>query len=311
MSTYLITGGAGFIGSNLVRELLERNETVRVLDNMATGRKENLEDIMDKIEFINGDFTNSEIAQTAAEGVDFIIHLGAIPSVQRSVENPERSHNSNTLGTLNMLLAARDKNVKRFVYAASSSAYGDSPIMPKREDMPTMPKSPYAAQKLMGEMYCKIFFQLFGLETVSLRFFNVFGPHQDPNSTYSAVIPLFIKKIAAGESPIIFGDGETSRDFTYVKNNVTACLLACKADKRCLGETINIACGGEYSLNQLVQYINKILNKDLKPVYKLERKGDVKHSLADISKAKELLGYDVTVDFEEGLRRTVEYYTKG
>lgn len=309
-SKYLVTGGAGFIGSNIVKKLLENGENVRVLDNLSTGKTENIKPYLDKIEFINGDFTDLEIAKNAVKGIDYVLHQGAIPSVPRSIDDPIKTNNSNILGTLNMLIASRDAGVKRFVYASSSSAYGDSPIMPKVESMNVAPKSPYAIQKLTAEQYCQIFHKIYGLETVCLRYFNVFGPNQDPESVYSAVIPLFIKKIIKGGSPIIYGDGNTSRDFTYVDNNVDANLKACSAPKECAGEVINIACGYEMSLNELVEKINKFLKTKVKPVYKEERKGDVKHSLADISKAKKFLGYKPVVNFDDGLEKTIEFYRK-
>lgn len=308
MSTYLVTGGAGFIGSNIVKKLLECDEQVKVLDDYSTGKPLNIEPFLSQIEFIEGDFTNLDVARKAVSGVDYVLHQGAIPSVPRSVDDPIKTNNANILGTLNMLIASRDARVKRFVYAASSSAYGDSPVMPKVETMPTAPKSPYAIQKLTGEYYCQNFFTLYGLETVCLRYFNVFGPNQDPTSVYSAVIPLFIKKILAGESPVIYGDGKTSRDFTFVDNNVDAVLRACHAPKECAGEVINVACGYEISLNQLVEKINTELGLSITPVYNDERRGDVKHSLADISKAERLLGYTPIVSFDEGLRRTIEFY---
>ena len=308
MSKYLVTGGAGFIGSNIVRTLVERGESVRVLDNLSTGKIKNIEKFLKDIEYIEGDFTDLEVAKKAVDGVDYVLHQGAIPSVPRSIDDPIKTNDANILGTLNMLLASRDAGVKRFVYAASSSAYGDSPIMPKVETMGIRPKSPYAIQKLTGEQYCQNFYTLFGLETVCLRYFNVFGPNQDPESVYSAVIPMFIKKMLKGESPVIYGDGNTSRDFTYVENNVDANLRACVVEKICAGEVINIACGYEISLNGLVEKINEILGTHITPVYKEERKGDVKHSLADISKAKKLLDYGPIVNFEDGLRKTVEFY---
>lgn len=308
MSKYLVTGGAGFIGSNIVKKLVERGEQVRVLDNYSTGKQENITPFLDKIEFLEGDFTDIGIAKKAVSGVDYVLHQGAIPSVPRSVDDPIKTNNANILGTLTMLIVSRDAGVKRFVYAASSSAYGDSPVMPKVETMPVAPKSPYAIQKLTGEQYCQNFYTLYGLETVCLRYFNVFGPNQDPTSVYSAVIPLFIKKMLAGESPIIYGDGETSRDFTYVDNNVDAVLRACVASKECAGEVINIACGYEISLNQLIEKINTELGMSITPVYNDERKGDVKHSLGDISKAERLLGYTPSVSFEEGLKKTIEFY---
>ncbi len=310
MAKYLVTGGAGFIGSNIVRKLVELGENVRIIDNFSTGKRENLAPFLDKIELIEGDFSDLDTAKKATAGIDYVLHQGAIPSVPRSVENPIETDRANVLGTLTMLMASRDAGVKRFVYAASSSAYGDSPVMPKEESMPTAPKSPYAIQKLTGEQYCQNFHTLFGLETVCLRYFNVFGPNQDPESVYSAVIPLFIKKMLRGETPTIFGDGETSRDFTYVDNNVDACLKACVAPKECAGQVINVACGSEISLNQLVEKINKILGTNISPKYEAERVGDVKHSLGDISKAKKLLGYAGAIDFDEGLKRTVEFYRK-
>lgn len=308
MSKYIVTGGAGFIGSNIVKRLLEDGHQVRVLDNLSTGKFQNIESFLKQIEFIQGDFTNLEIAKKSVEGMDYVLHQGAIPSVPRSIDDPLQTNDANILGTLNMLIASRDAGIKRFVYAASSSAYGDSPTMPKVETMPTSPKSPYAIQKLTGEQYCQNFYALYGLETVCLRYFNVFGPNQDPESVYSAVIPIFIKKILKGESPVIYGDGETSRDFTYVDNNVDANIRASMTNKACAGEVINIACGYEISLNELVQKINEILGTSIKPMYKEERRGDVKHSLADISKAKKLLVYIPNINFEDGLRKTIEFY---
>lgn len=308
MSKYLITGGAGFIGSNIVRKLLELGEEVRVLDNLSTGKIENIKPFLEKIEFIEGDFTDLEVAKKGVEGIEYVLHQGAIPSVPRSVDDPLKTNNANVLGTLNMLVASRDRGVKRFVYAASSSAYGDSAVMPKEENMNVAPMTPYAIQKLTGEQYCQSFYRLYGLETVCLRYFNVFGPNQDPESVYSAVIPLFIKKILKGEAPVIYGDGDISRDFTYVDNNIDANLKACLAPKEVAGEVINIATGYEISLDQLVEKINEILGTKIKPVYKEGRKGDIKHSLADISKAKKLLGYEPLINFDEGLKRTVEFY---
>lgn len=308
MAKYLVTGGAGFIGSNIVKRLVEEGKEVRVLDNLSTGKRKNIELFMDKVEFVEGDFGDLDVARSAVKGVDYVIHTGAIPSVPRSIDDPVKTNAANITGTLNLLIASRDEKVKRFVYSASSSAYGDSKVMPKEETMPTAPKSPYAIQKLVGEMYCQNFYKLFGLETVCLRYFNVFGPNQDPESVYSAVIPLFIKKLQKGESPVILGDGTTSRDFTYVDNNVDANLRACVAGSECAGEVINIACGYEISLNQLVEKINAEIGTDAKPEYKHERAGDVKHSLADISKAERLLGYKPLVSFDEGLKKTIEFY---
>jgi len=306
MSKYLITGGAGFIGSNIVKTLVNNGEDVRVLDNLSTGTLENIKPFLKQIEFIEGDITNLEIARKSVSKIDFVLHHAAIPSVQRSIDEPIITNNSNILGTLNMLIASRDARIKRFIYAASSSAYGDSPMKPKNESMETDPKSIYATQKLTGEQYCRNFYTLYGLETICLRYFNVFGPNQDPKSVYSAVIPLFIRKMLNNESPIIYGDGYTSRDFTFVDNNVDANLRACTASRECNGEVMNIACGYEISLNQLVQKINQALGTNIKPVYKDERKGDIKHSLADISKAKKLLQYKPIISFEDGLNRTIE-----
>ena len=308
MTKYLVTGGAGFIGSNIVKKLLEKGETVRVLDNYATGRKKNIQKYLKDIEFVKGDLANLKDCKKAVKGIDYILHQGAVPSVPRSVNDPIWTNNANINGTLNILIAARDAQIRRLVYAGSSSAYGDSPVMPKIETMENRPKSPYAIQKLTGEQYCQNFTKLYGLETVVIRYFNVFGPQQDPGSVYSAVIPLFIKAILKDKQPTIYGDGLTSRDFTYVDNVVSANLLACTAPKLATGEVINVACGYEVSLNQLVEKINQVLGKNIKPKYAAERVGDVKHSLADIGKAKKLLGYKPLVTFEEGLAQTIEYY---
>ncbi len=308
MARYLVTGGAGFIGSNITKRLLAKGETVRILDNLATGRMKNIEPILSKIEFHKGDLTNLDDCRKAVKDVDFVLHHAAVPSVPRSVDDPILTNAANIDGTLNMLVAARDAKVKRFVYAASSSAYGDSPVMPKVETMETRPKSPYAVQKLVGEQYCQLFFKLYGLETICLRYFNVFGPNQDPNSVYSAVIPLFIKAIFKDKQPIIFGDGLTSRDFTYVDNNIEANILACTAPKAAAGEIINLACGYEISLNQLAEKINSYLGKKIGVSYQPERVGDVKHSLADIAKAERLLGYKPLITFDDGLAKTIEFY---
>lgn len=308
MATYLVTGGAGFIGSNLTKALIERGEKVRVFDNFATGRRKNLDGYYNKIELLEGDFSDLAACQKAVAGIDYVLHQGAVPSVPRSVDDPLWTNKSNIDGTLNMLVAARDAGVKRLVYAASSSAYGDSPVMPKVETMPVSPKSPYALQKLAGEYYCQLFHTLYGLETVAIRYFNVFGPNQDPSSVYSAVIPLFIKLILEDKQPVINGDGLTSRDFTYIDNVIQGNLLACTAPKAAVGEVINVACGDEISLNQLVEKINIYLKKDIKPLYREERVGDVKHSLADISKAQKLLSYNPVVTFDDGLAKTIEFY---
>ena len=307
MTTYLVTGGAGFIGSNIVAALVARGERVRVLDDYSTGRRENLALVLDRIELLKGDLRDLKTCRRAAEGVEYVLHQGAVPSVQRSVDDPLASNEANVNGTLNLLVAARDAHVRRVVYASSSSVYGDSPTLPKCEDMPTAPKSPYATSKLAAEHYCRAFTEVYGLETVSLRYFNVFGPRQDPTSEYSAVIPLFIGAMLAGRRPTVYGDGLQSRDFTYVDNNVQANLLAATAPG-VAGQTFNIACGERYSLLDLIAALNRILGTDIEPLYGPPRPGDVKHSLADITLAQERLGYVVRVGFEEGLERTVAWY---
>ena len=307
MTTYLVTGGAGFIGSNIVAALVARGERVRVLDDYSTGRRENLALVLDRIELLKGDLRDLKTCRRAAEGVEYVLHQGAVPSVQRSVDDPLASNEANVNGTLNLLVAARDAHVRRVVYASSSSVYGDSPTLPKREDMPTLPKSPYATSKLAAEHYCRAFTEVYGLETVSLRYFNVFGPRQDPTSEYSAVIPLFIGAMLAGRQPTVYGDGLQSRDFTYVDNNVQANLLAATAPG-VAGQVFNIACGERYSLLDLIAALNRILGTDIEPVFGPLRPGDVKHSLADITLAQEKLDYAVRVGFEEGLERTVAWY---
>ena len=309
MEKYLVTGGAGFIGSNIVKKILEQGDYVRVLDNFSTGRRENIAEFIGNpnFELIEGDITDLETVQKSLNGIDFVLHQAAIPSVQRSVEDPLKSNNSNINGTLNMLLAAREAKIKRFVYAASSSAYGDNTALPKKEDMPVMPISPYALQKYAGERYCQIFWKLYGLETICLRYFNVFGPKQDPNSQYSAVIPKFIGAMLKNEKPVIFGTGEQSRDFTFVENVVSANLLAVKAEKG-FGEVFNVGCGEQISLSQLLDIIKEILGKDIEPEYKEFRMGDVLHTRADISKGKEFIGYAPKINTKEGLTKTVEWY---
>lgn len=309
MPTYLITGGAGFIGSNLVHELVNRGETVRVVDDFSTGRAENLAAVKDKIDLIEGDIDDLEICRRAVAGIDYILHHAAIPSVQRSVEDPLTSNRANADGTLKLLVAARDAGARRLVYASSSSLYGDSPTLPKQERMAPSPKSPYAVAKLSGEYYCQVFSEVYGLETVCLRYFNVFGPRQDPTSPYSAVIPLFIKAMLLDQSPIIFGDGRQTRDFTYVQNNIEANLLALTTPN-IGGEVFNIACGYEYSLLDLIEALNDILGKRIEPTFAPPRAGEVLRSVADIGLARQRLGYDPAVDFREGLRRTVEWYRK-
>jgi len=305
---YLVTGGAGFIGSNLVKKLLEMNEDVRILDNFATGKRENILPLINNphLTVIEGDLRSFHIVRTAVKGVDYILHQGALPSVPRSINDPITTNDVNILGTLNILEAAKEFGVKRVICASSSSIYGNSETLPKVETMPVNPMSPYALTKYAQERYCQIYYNLYGLETVALRYFNVFGPNQDPTSQYSAVIPKFIKLMSEDKEPVIYGDGTQSRDFTYVENVVYANLLASNAEKAA-GEVINIACGESYTLLELVKMLNEILGKNIEPRFAPERTGDVKHSLAGIEKAKELLGYEVKVDFKEGLARTIEF----
>jgi nucleoside-diphosphate-sugar epimerase len=307
MSVFLVTGGAGFIGSNLVEELVRRGEKVRVLDNFSTGKRENLTPYMDQIELVEGDIRSYHIVRKAVEAVDFVLHQAALPSVPRSIADPVTTNEVNVGGTLNILDAAKDAGVKRLVFASSSSIYGDNEKLPKTEDMTPRPMSPYAVAKLAGEKYCQVFFTIFGLKTVSLRYFNVFGPRQDPTSQYSAVIPKFVSMIKKGESPLIFGDGEQSRDFTFVKNVVHANLLACAEHENTAGQVFNIACGKRITLNRLVELINEALGMDVKPKYLESRAGDVKHSLANIEKAQQTFGYKSKVDFESGLKSLINY----
>ena len=304
---FLVTGGAGFIGSNIVQRLVEKGYSVRVLDNFATGNRMNLNEIKDDIELVEGDIRDFWTVVKATKGIDYILHQAALPSVPRSIDNPLTTTEVNINGTLNILEAARFNNVQRIVYASSSSVYGDSPVMPKEESMKPMPKSPYAITKLAGEEYCMNFHKLYGLETVAIRYFNVFGPKQNPFSQYSAVIPKFITLLKQGKAPTIFGDGLTSRDFTFIENVVNANLLACEK-KAAAGNVINIACNKAYTLNEMVEKLNKIIGTNLEPLHGPDKKGDVKHSLADITKAREILKYEVQVDFDEGLKKTVEWF---
>ena len=309
---YLVTGGAGFIGSNLVSALLAEGRKVRVLDNFLTGKRENLlglaERYGDSFQLIEGDLRDIEATRRAAEGAEFVLHQGALPSVPRSVADPVLSNEINVSGTVNLLVAARDAGVKRVVFAASSSAYGDTPELPKRESMTPNPKSPYAAQKFAGEQYMRIFHEVYGLETVSLRYFNVFGPNQDPASTYAAVIPRFITAVLTGTPPTIYGDGLQTRDFTYIDNVVRANVQACEAPKEACGKVVNIACGDRVSLLDILEIVYGLAGRRVAPRFEPLRAGDVRDSLADITLAKELLGYEPRVGFPEGLYRTFDFF---
>src|SRR5580692_5429246 len=309
MSVYLITGIGGFIGSSLARELLQRGEQVRGVDNFSTGKRENLAEIQKQIDFREADILDLDAMKSACAGADYVLHQAAIPSVPKSVLDPLGSNRANVDGTVNVLVAARDAKVKRLVYAASSSAYGDTPTLPKHERMMPDPISPYAVAKLASEYYMVSFHRCYGLETVALRYFNVFGPRQDPSSPYSGVLAKFITVMLRGEQPTIYGDGEQSRDFTYIDNVVEGNLLACKAPAaKAAGQVFNVATGRRVSLNETFKLLQGLTSYSGQPKYEPERGGDIKHSLADISKAEAALGYKPKVDFEEGLRRTVEWY---
>jgi nucleoside-diphosphate-sugar epimerase len=305
MASYLVTGGAGFIGSHLTEELVRRGHQVRVVDNLITGKRRNLDHILG-VEFLEGDLADMSVCVRAVQGVDFVLHQAAIPSVPRSVKDPVTSNRANIDGSLNILVAARDAGVRRLVYAGSSSAYGNTPTLPKREDMPTSPLSPYALQKLVAEQYCRMFTQLYGLETVTIRYFNVFGPRQDPGSPYSGVISLFSTAVLEARRPTIYGDGEQTRDFTYVANVVDGVLRACEAPGAA-GEVINVATGNRISLNGLLATLNAIAGTNVEAIHAEPRLGDVKDSLADISKANRLLGYTPLVNLEDGLKRTLAW----
>jgi len=320
--TYLVTGGAGFIGSNIVETLLKRGEKVRVLDDFSTGKRGNLSfDIKATVEVIEGDIRDLGTCQRAVKNVRFVLHHAALGSVQRSVEDPLSTHEINLKGTLNMLLASRDGGVKRFVYASSSSVYGDQAdegtaagdpefVSPKTERMTPDPLSPYAASKLAGELYCRLFCRLYGLGTVSLRYFNVFGKRQDPESEYAAVIPRFIQALLTGTPPVIYGDGKQSRDFTHVDDVVRANFMALSAPGECLGGVFNIACGRRYSLLELLGELQALVGKRMEPTFADARKGDVRHSMADISLAIEVLGFRPESTFSQGLEATIDWYRK-
>jgi UDP-N-acetylglucosamine/UDP-N-acetyl-alpha-D-glucosaminouronate 4-epimerase len=307
MALYLVTGGAGFIGSHLVDELLRRGEAVRVLDNLSTGHAENLAAVRQKIGWHENDIRNLDAIRPCFEGVDYVVHLAAIPSVPRSIEDPLTSNSVNLDGTLNVLVAARDAAVKRVVFSASSAAYGDHPVLPRVESQEPRPLSPYALAKLASEYYCQIFTRVYGLETVALRYFNIFGPRQSPDSPYSGVLSLFIAAYMRGDTPTIFGDGEQSRDFTYVHNAVDATLRACQAEGPA-GKVINVGTGGRFTLNEIISMLNAIFGRQVTPRYAAPRTGDVKHSHADITLARELLGYEPKIRFEEGLKKTVAWF---
>jgi nucleoside-diphosphate-sugar epimerase len=309
VAIYLITGVAGFIGSSLARAVLAQGDEVRGIDNFSTGKRENLDEILGKIDFREVDLLNLDALHDACRGVDYIFHEAAIPSVPKSVLDPLGSNRANVDGTVHLLIAARDAKVKRVVYAASSSAYGDTPTLPKHEGMVPNPNSPYAVAKLTGEYYMTSFYRCYGLETVSLRYFNIFGPRQDPSSPYSGVLAKFITQMLDGEQPTIFGDGAQSRDFTYIQNAVEANLLAIKAPaSQAAGQVFNVATGERADLNQAFELLKKITGYTDDVKYAPARSGDVKHSLADLSRIEKHLGYKPKVDFEEGLRRTVDWY---
>jgi UDP-glucose 4-epimerase len=309
LAKYLITGVAGFIGSALARALLARGESVRGIDNFSTGRRENIAKILVHMEFHEADLLDLDAARKACEGIDFVLHGAAIPSVPKSLQDPMGSNRANVDATVSLLVAAHDAKVRRVVYAASSSAYGDTPVLPQREDMTPNPISPYAVAKLAGEHYMRSFYRCYGLETVSLRYFNVFGPRQDPTSQYSGVLAKFITMMLRDETPTIYGDGSQSRDFTYIDNAVAANLLACAAPaSEVAGQTFNIATGRRVDLNEAVAVLQKLTGYPGKVNHGAERSGDIKHSLADLTRAKQALGYQPKVDFESGLAQTIQWY---
>jgi nucleoside-diphosphate-sugar epimerase len=311
MATYLITGVAGFIGSSLARAVVERGGQVRGIDNLSTGKRENLAEILPRVDFLEADILDAAAMSAACRGVEYVLHHAAIPSVPKSVVDPAGNNRANLDGTVSVLVAARDAKVKRVVYAASSSAYGDTPTLPKHEDMPPSPISPYAVAKLASEYYMISFCRCYGLETVCLRYFNIFGPRQDPASPYSGVLAKFITQMLRGEAPTILGDGAQSRDFTYVDNAVEANLLACQAPaSEVAGKVFNVATGRRADLNETFRILKKLTGYSGEAKYGPERAGDVKHSLADLSRAEKHLGYRPSVDFEEGLRRTIEWYRR-
>jgi nucleoside-diphosphate-sugar epimerase len=308
MPHYLVTGGAGFIGSHLAEALVARGEQVRVVDSLITGKRQNLAHLP-QVEFLEGDLADLDVARAAVQGVDYVLHQAAIPSVPRSVQDPVTTNRANVDATVSLLVAARDAGVRRVVYAGSSSAYGNTPTLPKVETMAPAPLSPYALQKLVAEQYCQLFTELYGLETVTIRYFNVFGPRQDPSSPYSGVISLFISALCQGRRPTIYGDGGQSRDFTYVANVVDGVLRACHAEGAS-GHVINVATGGRVSLNELFRTIRDLVDADVEPIYSEPRAGDVRDSQADISKARRMLGYEPSAGFKDGLEQTIAWYRK-
>jgi UDP-glucose 4-epimerase len=311
MSKFLVTGAAGFIGSALTRAILDHGDEVRTFDNLSTGKRENLEDIIDRVDFRHADLCDLAAVREACKGIDFILHEAALPSVPRSVADPISAHESNVTGTLNLLVAARDAGVKRIVFAGSSSAYGDQPTLPKHEGMMPNPISPYAASKVACEMYLQCFYRCYGLETVTIRYFNVFGPRQDANSQYSGVLAKFITMMLKSERPTIFGDGEQSRDFTYIDNVVKGNMLACFAPaEQVCGKVFNVATGSTITLNQTYALLQKLIGFKGDQIYLPERAGDIKHSYSDITLARSAFGYEPIVNFEEGLRRTIAWYVQ-
>lgn len=307
MNKYLVTGGAGFIGSHIAAELVKKGHQVRIFDNFSTGKRENISSFLDDIELVEDDLREYKACRKAVEDVDFVLHQAALTSVPHSIEDPLLTNEINITGTLNLLLASRDAKVQRLVFASSAAIYGDDPSLPKVEKMEGLPISPYALSKRVGEMYCRVFSQLYGLSTVCLRYFNIFGPRQDPHSQYASVIPNFIGKMLKEEKPLVFGDGEQSRDFLYVSNVVDANILASNASE-VSGEVFNIAGGEETTINSLVKELNRILNKKIEPAHDDPRHGDIKHSVADISKARKMLKYEPTLSFSDGLKETVRWY---
>ena len=310
MNKYLVTGGAGFIGSHIAGELVRKGHAVRVIDNFSTGKRENISSFLDEIELVEADIREFNACREVVEGMDFILHQAALTSVPLSIEDPLLTNEINITGTLNLLLASRNAKVKRLIFASSAAVYGDDSRLPKTENMEGLPISPYALSKRVGEMYCRLFSQLYGLSTVCLRYFNIFGPRQDPFSQYASVIPNFIGKMLKEEKPSVFGDGEQSRDFLYVSNVVEANILA-SGISEVSGEVFNIAGGEKTTVNSLVKELNEVLGKEIKPAYDDPRSGDIKHSYADISKARKMLKYEPTVSFSEGLRETVRWYREG